>query len=76
MPVNNVYVKKAVFLMEERRKKDSPWYDYIASMPTDWSQFPLFYSEEDFSMLKGSQIFFKMKTQEELLFTTYNLLTN
>ena len=60
MPVNTVYVKKAVFLMEERRKPDSPWLDYIQSMPNDWSSFPLFYSNEDYEMLRGSHAFYSM----------------
>ena len=76
MPVNTVYVKKTVFLMEERRKPDSPWIDYIESMPNDWSSFPLFYSNEDYEMLRGSHVFFNMQADEEALYQAYNLLAS
>jgi len=42
------------FLFEFREKENSDHYDYIASLPKDESYFPIFYSDENRNLLKGS----------------------
>lgn len=44
------------FLFEFRKKETSEHYDYIASLPNDETYFPVFYSNDNKNMLRGSII--------------------
>jgi len=40
--------------MQERRKDNSPWDPYIDILPKNFSNFPIFFTEEEKEWLKGS----------------------
>lgn len=42
------------FVMQERRKPDSEWNIYINILPQSYSNFPIFFTDEEKKMLEGS----------------------
>jgi len=44
----------STFLMQERRKKESIWHPYLDILPKNFSNFPVFFDEEDKKWLQGS----------------------
>ena len=42
------------FLLQEKQNINSKWKDYYNIMPTDFSQFPIFFNDTEFDQLKGS----------------------
>ena len=44
----------ACFLLYEKANKNSQYKEYINSLPKDYSNFPIFYTENEFSLLNGS----------------------
>ena len=48
----------AVYILEERRKasKDQEFGPYLDTLPSDFSQYPLYFNDDDLKLLKGSPI--------------------
>ena len=44
----------STFVLYERLNKDSKWKSYFDIIPKDYSNFPIFFTEEDLNLLKGS----------------------
>lgn len=44
----------STFVLYERKKKNSKWKYYFDILPKDYSNFPIFYKEEELNLLKGS----------------------
>lgn len=44
----------ATFIMQERRKEHTEWDPYIDILPKSYSNFPIFYTEEEKKLLHGS----------------------
>lgn len=44
----------STFIMQERRKPVSEWHIYIDILPKNFSNFPIFFTEEEKNWLKGS----------------------
>jgi len=44
----------ATFIMQEKRKPDTIWIAYIDILPKSYSNFPIFYTEEEKKWLEGS----------------------
>jgi histone-lysine N-methyltransferase SETD3 len=44
----------STFIMQERRKPDSLWQIYIDILPKCFSNFPIFFTDEEKILLKGS----------------------
>ena len=44
----------AIYLMQEGKKKDSPYKEYLNMLPKSFSQFPIFFTEDEKVFLKGS----------------------
>ena len=62
--------------MEERRNPNSKWRSYIELLPSDWSSFPVFYSDEDMQMLRGSDIVREILLAKEQLSASYDILAS
>ena len=60
-----------LLLLEEQRKPDSKWKDYMALLPTDFSMFPLKYTEEEIKLLEGSGMHRNIHTYYKDLKNTY-----
>ena len=45
-----------VYLLEQSRVPNSYWKNYLNILPKDFSEFPLFWSDEDLEWLKGSTL--------------------
>lgn len=44
----------STFIMQERRKPDSMWLTYIDILPKSYSNFPIFFTDDEKTWLKGS----------------------
>ena len=44
----------STFIMQEVRKPDTIWHEYIDILPKCYSNFPIFFTEEEKEWLKGS----------------------
>jgi len=44
----------STYIMQEKRKPESPWQIYIDILPKNFSNFPIFFTEEERVWLKGS----------------------
>ena len=44
----------ATFVMQERRKDDTIWAPYLDILPKSFTDFPIFYTDEELSWLNGS----------------------
>ena len=44
----------STFIMQERRKEASEWHTYIDILPKSFSNFPIFFTEEEKEQLEGS----------------------
>jgi histone-lysine N-methyltransferase SETD3 len=44
----------SIFLLLERKNEESLWKIYLDILPSDYNNFPIFFSEEDFAWLEGS----------------------
>jgi histone-lysine N-methyltransferase SETD3 len=44
----------STFIMQEKRKDLSEWHTYIDILPKNFSNFPIFFTEEEKNWLKGS----------------------
>ena len=42
------------YIMEERRNPASKWKNYLETLPKDWSNLPMFYTEEDLTWFLGT----------------------
>ncbi len=43
-----------LLLQEQAKKEDSKWFDYIQILPKDYSNFPVFFNDEELKLLEGS----------------------
>ena len=69
-------VKLTLFIMEERRNPNSRFRDFIGMLPTDMSSFPLFYSNEDFEWLEGTDLIRNIEKQEDTLNKDYSAIAS
>ena len=46
----------ALYLLEESRNSESKWKNYLEILPTDVSNFPIFYDEDLLTWFKGGEI--------------------
>lgn len=46
----------ATFLLEERSKEKSFWDPFLKVFPKDLTNFPIFYTEEEKKLLKGTSL--------------------
>lgn len=44
----------STFIMQEKRKPVSEWHTYIDILPKSFGNFPIFFTEEEKTWLKGS----------------------
>ena len=44
----------STYIMQERRKPDTIWEPYIDILPKNYSNFPIFFTDEEKQFLKGS----------------------
>jgi protein-histidine N-methyltransferase len=44
----------SIFLLLERKNESSLWKIYLDILPSDYNNFPIFFTEEDFAWLEGS----------------------
>lgn len=44
----------STFIMQERRKADTIWTEYIDILPKNYSNFPIFFTDDEKLLLKGS----------------------
>ena len=44
----------STFIMQERRKADTIWTEYIDILPKNYSNFPMFFTDDEKTLLKGS----------------------
>ncbi|WNG17572.1 SET domain-containing histone-lysine N-methyltransferase [Cystobacter fuscus] len=61
----------AAFLLQEREREDSTWKPYLELLPKDFSHLPLFFTEEELSLLKGSAMLREVARWRELLLGKY-----
>lgn len=61
----------AAFLLQEREREDSTWRPYLELLPKDFSHLPLFYTEEELSLLQGSFMLREVARWKELLLGHY-----
>lgn len=67
----------SLFLIEERWKgEESFWYPYLESLPKSLDSMPIFYSEEELGLLKGSPFLRKIANKKNELFKDYTLLAD
>ena len=48
------FIQMQLYVMEERKHNMSAHRDYFLTLPTDWSNFPSFYTDEEHASLNGS----------------------
>ena len=68
-------VPLALYVMEQRRDPESPWKDYLETLPKDWSNQLIFWTEEEMSWLKGSEIIGYVKQFKQKLEHDYALIS-
>ena len=66
-----------VQILEEQLNKTSKWVDYLALLPKDWSNFPLFYTDEEMALLHDSEFMIDSIAKEKSIQReTYNFLAD
>ena len=56
-PSDSVNVLYSLYIMEARRNPIEPQFmAYFDSLPTDYSMYPMFFSEKERAILKGSRV--------------------
>ena len=65
----------AIYVMEQRRDPESPWKDYLETLPKDFTNHPIFWTEEEMSMLKGSEIVGYVKNFKKKLEADYKSIS-
>ncbi|CAD8065890.1 unnamed protein product [Paramecium primaurelia] len=51
----------SIFLLQEKANQDSFWQPYLDILPKSYSNFPIFFNENDFEWLKGSSFLKQVK---------------
>ena len=64
----------ATYIMQERRKPDTPWDPYIDILPKQYSNFPIFFTEEEKKWLDGSAFKDQISEKIEDIKTDYDLI--
>lgn len=64
----------STFLMQERRKADSPWQTYIDILPKGFTNFPIFFTEADKQWLRGSPFLDQVNEKIEDIKADYDLI--
>jgi len=65
----------STFVMQERRKgTDSKWYSYLDILPKNFSNFPVFFEEDDKAWLEGSPFLEQIKEKIEDIKVDYDLI--
>jgi histone-lysine N-methyltransferase SETD3 len=72
--VNNENGVVATLLIEEEQKPDSHWRPYLDVLPKDFSNHPIFYSNEEIMMCKGSMIPMEAISKESTIMHIYSLM--
>jgi len=62
------------FIMQEKRKPDTPWQWYIDILPKNLSNFPIFFTDEDKHWLKGSPFLDQIEEKIEDIKSDYDLI--
>ena len=65
----------AIHFMEHRRDPESPWADYFATINPDLSNHLIFWTEEELSWLRGSEIIGYNNQQRDKIKADYRLLS-
>lgn len=60
--------------MQERRKENSEWFYYIDILPKSYSNFPIFFTEEERIWLKGSPFLDQILEKIEDIKADYDLI--
>lgn len=66
----------AIYVMEQRRDPESPWKDYLETMPKEFTNHPIFWTEEEMKMLQGSEIVSYVKNFRKKLEADYKLISS
>ena len=72
---SQVIVPLAIHFMEHRRDPESPWADYFATINPDLSNHLIFWTEEELSWLRGSEIIGYNNQQKDKVKADYTLLS-
>jgi len=64
-----------VWLINELANKESFWAPYLSTLPTDFSSFPIFWSEEDLAELQASSLRETIVSSKKLLEQTFARLS-
>ena len=69
------FIPLVLYIMEERRNPESKHKDWLGILPKDWSEQPIFYTEEELSWLKGSDFVHFIRNFRRELETDYELIS-
>lgn len=64
----------STFIMQEKRKEVSEWHTYIDILPKNFSNFPIFFTEEEKNWLKGSAFLDQIHEKIEDIKADYELI--
>lgn len=62
------------YIMQERRKPDSFWWPYMDVLPKNFSNFPIFFEDEDKKWLEGSPFLDQIHEKIEDIKADYDLI--
>lgn len=64
----------STFIMQEKRKEVSEWHTYIDILPKNFSNFPIFFTDEEKKWLKGSPFLDQIHEKIEDIKADYDLI--
>ena len=64
----------ATYIMQERRKPDTIWDPYIDILPKGYSNFPIFFTEDEKAWLEGSAFLDQIHEKIEDIKSDYDLI--
>ena len=73
--LRNDYMMLMLYIMQERRNPFSPWYDWIATLDTNWDNQMIFYTREEFDWFEGSGVMDTVFTDIHKLQNDYQFLS-
>ena len=73
---DNINSELALCLMEHKKDPNSYWKNWIKVLPKSYSEFPIFYTEEEISWLQGSPLKAVVIETRNKLHGDYELVAN
>lgn len=64
------------YILQERRKEETPWEPFLDILPKDFDNFPIFFNEEEKKWLEGSPFLDQVEEKIEDIQSDYDLICN